>query len=181
MEGKSNIFFGQSAVYRVASELLLRGCNVYFPSVDIGADLIIDNGARIQVKSTRLVIRTKRIQSTYIFQLHGYRLKGEGTQKTWKKKSNHFSEKCDFVVLYGQTEQRFWIVPAILLDGKSHIVISNEIPGERKCRMTGLGSVVRSYENLWKMITSYTLEKSAMTIVKAEESEQINTNELVNP
>lgn len=147
-EGINRILFGQSCVHRVASEIMLRGHNVYFPSVDIGADIILDTGTRIQVKGTRLVTRTKRVQSTYIFQLHGFRLNSSDEGTRWRKKSNHFSAKCDAVILYGQTEQRFWIVPAIILDGKSHIVISNDIDGFR-ARTTSLGGIVKSYENRW--------------------------------
>lgn len=122
--GVSKILFGQSAVLRVASEILLRGSNIYFPSVDIGADIIVANGARVQVKATKLTLRKPPAKSkSYHFQLHGFRLQGIGKEATWKRKSSHFSEKCDFVVLYGQTEQKFWIIPAAELDGHSQMEI----------------------------------------------------------
>ena len=150
--GINRILFGQSAVHRVASEFMLRGYNVYFPSVDIGADIILDNGIRVQVKATRLVIRASRTTGSYIFQLHGYRLNSSTEGKRWRKKSRHFSRKCDFVVLYGQTEQKFWIVPAMFLDGKSHVMLSIEDHGNRCPSLT---KTIKSFENRWDVIESF--------------------------
>lgn len=46
-----NLAQGQAGVYTVAAQLLLRGHNPCLPAVDIGADIVLDSGVKVQVKS----------------------------------------------------------------------------------------------------------------------------------
>jgi len=92
--------------------------------VDSGADIITDSGVKIQVKSASLYRnRTVYPNGAYWFRL-GYR---------WKKVSGKlvrfervYSQECDFVVLWGVDQNRFWIVPAAELDGHKCCVVGPE-------------------------------------------------------
>src|SRR5258708_36336074 len=45
---------GKAGEFSVASQLFMRGMNVFLPAVDNGVDLMAENGCRIQVKTARL-------------------------------------------------------------------------------------------------------------------------------
>ena len=118
---------GQAGVYRVAAELLLRGINVSFPAVDEGADLIAESGIRIQVKTTGIVHRNGAGFEDGAYWFHFTRgsrgvtvsrIRGEKPKMTQK-----FSERSDVVVLYGIDQNRFWVVPALLLDNWHMVAI----------------------------------------------------------
>lgn len=101
---------GQAAVWAVASQLALRGVNPLFPGIDYGYDLKLENGLRIQVKSARL-------QTSHPAYRHG------AYTFAWRKFNyvspekrvrivRHYQEVCDFLILWGVDENRFWIVPS---------------------------------------------------------------------
>jgi len=106
-----NHLTGQAGVFRVASELLLRGLHPMLPSVDHGVDLYVEGGARIQVKASNHITTTGR---TSFYLAHGYRMSKDGTIAC---AAPIFSKLCDFVILWGIARDRFWIVPAMTLDG----------------------------------------------------------------
>ena len=118
-----NSFQGQAAVHRVVSELLLRRINVYSPSVDTGVDFICENGCRVQVKSTFEVTKHWRCpEGTYSFCLSSALVpnKRNPIQRPAKK----FSSFCDVIVLWAIKDNRFWIVPSRILDGRYSLTIS---------------------------------------------------------
>lgn len=114
---------GQAGVYRVASELMLRGFNPKFPAVDCGADLEIEGGIRIQVKAAHL--RTQGYaaypQGAYWFKLARGPV-AHGNHGVRPRSPRIFSRDCEFVVFWGIEQHRFWIVPAPILDGR-HLVV----------------------------------------------------------
>jgi hypothetical protein len=119
----SNITFGQAAEHRVMSELLMRNIIPLRPAADIaGCDMVTDAGIRIQVKATRLLPPTghKRLPH-YSFELRCTRPNGLHKLTRFKRQ---FSAQCDFVVLWGADEDRFWVVPAAILDGCGNVHLS---------------------------------------------------------
>lgn len=106
---------GQAGVWRVAAELALRGIPPSFPGVDYGYDLILEHGVRIQVKAARLRSHKHYPQGVYLFHLmKSIRL---GPKRTIIKDSTRkYSDDCEFVVLCGLDENRFWVTPAADLD-----------------------------------------------------------------
>lgn len=94
----------------------MRGVTPYQPAADIaGVDLLTDAGVRIQVKATRLIApRGHGRSDSYAFELRCTRPNGLHKLTRFKR---HFSAQCDFVILWGADEDRFWIVPSALLDG----------------------------------------------------------------
>lgn len=123
----SSVAQGQAGVFRVASELMFRGYSVYFPCADDrGVDLIVYPNVRIQVKSGHLQHPTTYPMGVYPFKLtKGPIVTGNNTIK--KRGPVNFSEKCEFVVLYGIDQGRFWIVPAPLLDGATTISLGPDV------------------------------------------------------
>lgn len=114
---------GQAGVYRVASELIVRGHVPYFPAVDdAGVDLIADGSVRIQVKTTMRPTVAKRSatrqwpEGTLIFSLsQTQNVIGQMRRKCAARK---FTDYCDIVVLWAIEPNRFWIVPAHLLNNR---------------------------------------------------------------
>ena len=114
---------GQAAVLRVASELLFRGVRVALPCVDDhGVDLYAGS-VRVQVKSAYLRFNKQYPQGAYWVKLtHGAIVTGNNTIK--KRGGRQFSHQCDFVVFMGVDQQRFWIVPAAMLDRSTLVTLS---------------------------------------------------------
>src|SRR6266446_8977274 len=95
-EAPMNMLQGQAGVWRVSSELALRGLNPHFPGVDHGYDLTVGGGLRLQVKSAHLSFRKPYPQGAYWFKLgHGPVVSGYNTIK--RRGARIFSEKCEFV------------------------------------------------------------------------------------
>lgn len=115
---------GQAGVYAVAAQLLLRGINPSFPAVDRGADIISDWGTRLQVKSGHRWYEAWG--GSYAFCLDSGQTiytYGEGYKKGKRTHKRMFSEECDFFVMWGIEDNRFWVVPSMLLDGKTTVVM----------------------------------------------------------
>ena len=111
----TNLAIGRAGDLRVASELLLRGCDVYLTLVDSGSDLVLGNGKRIQVKTARRhYFQQGRQYSRYTFSF-----------KSWQKKENHYKrhalENVDFVILWAVEDNTFFIIPADKIRGKYSI------------------------------------------------------------
>lgn len=122
----ANLLQGQAGVYQVASQLLLRGFNPMFPAVDHGADLVLEGGCRVQVKSA--IIRTVRghyYSGCYWFKLSQTKLVNR-VQKLLPVAD--WTTFCDVVIFWGINENRFWIVPSQLLNGKQCLVLGNKTP-----------------------------------------------------
>lgn len=117
---------GQAGVYRVAAECLLRGLNPRFPSVDCGADLEVDGGVRLQVKSAHLRFNARIYpEGAYWFKFWRAPVVS-GRCNVRQRPPRVFSEECDFVVLHGIEQLRYWIVPARTLDGCQLVTVGPE-------------------------------------------------------
>lgn len=150
-----NLLVGQAGVHRVASELQLRGVGVFFPSVDTGVDLILDNGIRVQVKAASIRVRTRssknvdvKFPPAYWFSL-GWSQQGNRHRPV--KRPRDFSEEVDYVVLWGIDEDRFWVVPASHLDGHACLCIHPK----RKSPLVNAPFINKVYaaENCWHYLT----------------------------
>ena len=128
----SRLAQGQAGVYTVAAQLLLRGINPGFPAVDCGADIITDWGTRVQVKCSRR--RPSIWGGTYHFALSSgvtIYTGGNGHKKASIRgiEPRLYSDECDFFVMWGIDDSRFWVIPAALLDGRtSAVMVGNDCP-----------------------------------------------------
>lgn len=111
----TSIVIGQAAVHRVVSELLFRAVPVSLPCVDDRGVDVYAGPVRIQVKAAHLRYNSAYPQGAYWFKLiHGPVVTGNNNIR--HRGPRQFSNQCDFVVLMGIDEQRFWVVPAHVLD-----------------------------------------------------------------
>src|SRR5688500_5442925 len=106
---------GQVAVHRIAAELLLRGLDPYIPVVDVGADLLLHDGRRLQIKST-MRPGQQRGRPLWLFTLSkAQRI----VQQAYVPCSPRMFSACvDFVILHAIEANRTWILPAAILDGR---------------------------------------------------------------
>lgn len=114
---------GQVGVYRTAAELLRRGLLPYLPVVDVGVDIIVNGSVRVQVKSTAQAILNRWDARHFNFTLQraGYH-RGRRVEASRRA----FSTEVDFLVLHAIAENRYWIVPAVVGDGRAAFMISAE-------------------------------------------------------
>lgn len=144
----------------MASELIYRGVNVAFPAVDdAGVDLIAMPNVRVQVKSAYLRQHHRVYpKGAYWFKfVQGPIVTGNHTIR--KRGPRIFSYQCEFIVLVGIDEGRFWIVPARVLDGKSMCVVGPKPVGHAKPRGVVTGRFarirqIRECEDQWDMLLS---------------------------
>lgn len=128
MKAPMNLLQGQAGVYRVASELMLRGYNPCFPAVDHGVDILIDEGVRIQVKSAHVRFHSKVFpDGAYWYKLHQAAYVS-GNNTIHKSRARIYSEFCDFVVFWGIEGNYFWIAPSATFDGVSCVVLNPSLP-----------------------------------------------------
>ena len=127
---------GQQGVNLLISELLAHGLCPYQPVLDDhGVDLMLSNGARLQVKTAHLS-RSKRAinKGIYAFSCSrnvyitpGRDIKsypgGRRFQNGIGWARREFAKECDFVVLIGLDERRFWIIPALVVDSRKETTL----------------------------------------------------------
>ena len=116
---------GQVGVHRVVSELLALGHEPYLPVVDRGIDVLLRSGIRIQVKSTRRATAHWRQVGRLNFTLTNSQVIRK--KKYVKAQPRKFSEQCDFVILWAIDPNRFWVVPAAVLDGRCTVSIGDDV------------------------------------------------------
>ncbi len=90
---------GLAGEFRVMSELLLRGHNPAKSYLNNGADFVLENNLRIEVKAGHKT-QAKR-DKTYRFHFRGRR------NSTYQRLGD-----CDFVICWGIEDDCFYIIPA---------------------------------------------------------------------
>jgi hypothetical protein len=125
-EAKQSELTGKAGEHAVATQLLLRGVITLWPSVDRGSDLYTENGCRIQVRCAHLY-HHKKYQPRYFFPLPKTRRIPNSDKTTILVVRKPFVEVCDFVIFWGIEQNRFWVVPAALVDESTGIELGTEI------------------------------------------------------
>ena len=132
----NNIAVGKAVELRVASELLLRGFEVYLTTADSGVDLILGNGKKIQVKGSH--------QSTFDSRQPRYTFSFKAWHKKTKCYSAHELEGVDFLILWGIEDNIFFIVPAELVRGKYSVRLN---PNSERSQ-----SILLPYREKWELL-----------------------------
>lgn len=138
---------------------MFRGMRTALPCVDDrGVDIIVLPSIRVQVKSAYLRHHHRVYpQGAYWFKfVHGSIVIGNNRIK--KRGPRRFSDECDFVILHGIDQGRFWIVPAHILDGKTLCVVGPDAVASDTPRgvTTGRFALVRQIrecEGRWDYLT----------------------------
>jgi hypothetical protein len=100
---------GKAGEYRVMSELMLRGHHPAMPPIDNGADIILESGLRIQVKSSHL---NRKKHASYPLGLYRFELMELGVRSKYQNMVRDWTKRCDYFVLWCINEDRFFIFPA---------------------------------------------------------------------
>ena len=116
----TNLAIGKAGDLRVASELLLRGCDVFLTIVDSGSDLVLGNGKRIQVKTARRHYFTQKGE----YQCSRYTFSFKAWQRNEKHYKCHALENVDFVILWAVEDDVFFIIPAEKVRGKYSVSLA---------------------------------------------------------
>ena len=123
---QNNISLGKAGEFRVASELLLRGHEVYLATADSGVDLILGNGKRLQVKVAQLRLRDRNNPK---WQCRMYTF----SFKSWRRQGKHYAphnlEGVDYIILWAKDDNVFLVIPADRVRGKYSIRFN---PASRK-------------------------------------------------
>jgi len=136
---------GQAGVYRVMSELLLRGHNPAIFAYDDGVDILLENGKTVQVKTSNKATKRKDV---YYFQMDSY-------MKLLKNISEgKFTGQYrlpDFFIFWGIDDSECIILPKEQLPNKVHISISlnpkRKGMGARKNR-----NPLLEFKNKWELL-----------------------------
>lgn len=123
---------GLAGEFRVMAELLLRGHNPAKSYLEQGADIVLENNLRIEIKSAHKcnVNKLRYNRATYTFALKG------GARK---KKQNLAG--CDFVILWCIDDDNFLIIPTIEIT-KTVIAIDKLTPVSKYFK----------YKNAWDLL-----------------------------
>lgn len=100
---------GKAGEYRVMSELILRGHFPMTPPVDNGTDIVLENGFRIQVKTSHL---NQKKHASYPLGLYRFELMETGYRAKYQNVIRDWTKRCDFLVLWCIDEDRFFVLPA---------------------------------------------------------------------
>jgi hypothetical protein len=166
---------GQAGVWAVASKLAMNNVIPLFPGVDLGYDLFLENGLRLQVRSAMLT-QTQNENRLYPYLTYIFKL----TRDNWyseerRKKEQHvvtkpFSQVADYFVLWGADENRFFIIPTNI-GQKSIYFPARSYTGNsfvRRVNGARLAERLASYEDRWDLLnisdTSKELIESAAEI-----------------
>jgi hypothetical protein len=100
MKKIGTVELGRAGELRVASELILRGFNPSLVLLDNGADIILENGTKIQVKTCGSLSKNNRCnKERYKFLLR----RGDGKIK--------YTNECDYFILWCIDDNYFKVLP----------------------------------------------------------------------
>jgi hypothetical protein len=149
VKGRLTRYMGKAAEYAVASQLSLRQITVFWPSVDDGCDLMTANGCRIQVKSSYIDGQNRKGEHFYWFPFPQVKYIAVSNQRCRVASVPKLSLYCDVVVCWGIEENRFWVIPSSICDGRGALVLgydnthrfSGSIEAMREMRKLGYTNV----------------------------------------
>lgn len=141
---------GQAGVYATASRLSLLGHTPYFPSVDYGVDLMLENGIRLQVKSAKLRNHPGYQYGAYSFDIRkSYLVLNPG--KIYREtRSRTYKGIVDFMVFWCIDENRFFVVPAAEVTKTVWVSARGNYLCRRKKQNHATN--IASYEEAWHLL-----------------------------
>ena len=123
---------GLAGELRVMSELLLRDHNPSKSYLEEGADLVLENGLRVEVKSSHLRKRQGSILPNYHFTLKG------GS----RQKPQNLAE-CEFLILWCIEDNCFFVVPLQIIPQSQRAIGITNINGNGK---------YQEYKERWSLL-----------------------------
>lgn len=160
---------GQAAVWRIASELAMRGHVPFFPGLDVGYDLQLKNGLRLQIKSGKLRYQQGVTIRNYGYSFNLRRGAWDGVSKTYgyHKTRRSYADIADFFVLWGIDENRFFIAPTKRKQTTIWFCARNVISTSNNRKMFEKLSLARiaEFEDRWDLLDTSGIEKLVYSAV----------------
>lgn len=138
----------------MASKLALHGLVPMFPGVDHGYDIGLENGIRIQVKSSKLKFHLSYPEGTYCFDCRKFNW---SSPEQRVRATRRYQFKADFFAFWGIDENRFWIIPTA--ETKTCIWVPREADYKKPIKW-------QTFENRWDLLD---VESTARSLVQAVE------------
>ena|SRR5579859_6706470 len=140
---------GMAGVYAVASRLCMLGHTPFFPSVDFGVDIMLDNGVKLQVKCGNLRKHPGYQQGVYCFDVRkAFTIVGHTVYKHQKDRT--YVGTCDFIIFWGIDENRFFVMPSAEIQGSVWIPSRNSYMCKRKAPTVAETALAR--EDAWHLL-----------------------------
>ncbi len=140
MGGVKELTLGKAGEHRVISELLLRGFRPGIVCADDGVDIILQNGYRLQVKTSNSPLTSPRLK--YHFEYYSFTLRAG-------KKRDKLERNFDFVICWLIPQKSFYIIPASECKDVKTIWINIKSKMSKKRRIRERW---KSYENRWDLL-----------------------------
>lgn len=149
---------GKAGELRVRSELLLRGLIPASFDLDVGTDIVLDNGKKIQVKTSLKPIYSKKDYSwRYSFSVRAQQFRSDGKGKYERKHTKqNYQGLADYFVFWLVEQDVFYIVPENEIGAKVSIVIAtpNNERTYKKHTWKESTSKYEKYKNNWEQLRS---------------------------
>lgn len=159
---------GKAGEYAVAAQLILRGVEIYFPCTDFGVDILTDSGCRIQVKTSHLVCTPKMIEKRgegqYSYPLRRMRRLPVSDNKSKMVPLAPLSAICDFLVLWGIDQNRFWIVPSKVADKTQVLILGAPQPRKFVGSMEDVRQMVKLGYTHQQIANHYNVCRESITV-----------------
>ena len=156
-----NGYVGAAGVHAVASRLFLAGHVAYFPGFDIGTDIVIDNGLKIQVKCGRYKKDINTSGKYYTLNLDKVSKYRDGRIVN---EPRGYEEIVDFVIFWAIEENRFFVFPASRVK-KSVYIPSNVSSHLRTSKTCDSAKMVAEFEEAWHLLD---VDAVAEAVVEAQ-------------
>jgi len=136
--GVGPLAVGAAGEYRVASELLLRGFMPMIAAVDMGVDIVLQDGPTIQVKTSMKPRVQRGGAANYAFRFATFS-KAQGKRQRML---------ADFAVCWGVADDLFWIVPQAAIGDREMV----HIPMGPRVRQRNLPTLFERYQGAWEAL-----------------------------
>lgn len=158
--GNTRRLSGMAGVFAVCERLCRYGYTPFIPSVDFGTDIMLDNGLRIQVKSSSGCKHPAYPLGVYQFSLR------QSARNKWRNHVGnnpyesgdglaHVQETNDFLVLFAVPERRFFIVPVSAVNSEMIYIVPKDSPVLQRVKNPSpstIGRRLMQYEEAWYLL-----------------------------
>lgn len=147
---------GKAGELRVRAELLLRGMAAAVFDQDMGTDIVLGNGNKIQVKTaTKPLLDKKAYSWRYSFSIRGTQVRNAGNgvyEKKYMKKD--YKGKADFFVLWCVYDDVFYIIPEKEIGAKISIAVvtPDRLRKYQRRNVFKSTSKYEKYKNNWELL-----------------------------
>lgn len=169
--GNARRLKGMAGVFAVCEMLCLHGHTPFLPSVDSGTDIMLDNGLKLQVKSSALGRWNPAYAKHGVYHFD-WRQNDRAAWQRYRGKEYKSGEGLayiqtnnDFIVLFGSTERRFFIVPCEVLTSDCAYILPKDSPVLERVKNPSpktIGRRLLQYEEAWHLLDVNAAVESTM-------------------